>query len=156
MGLVEALSDYARQVGATTDLTVHLVLDESTARLRSDVETELMRIAQEAITNVRKHARATTLWVTCRVDPPVALLRVEDDGTGLGRGRRDSYGLEIMRERAARIGASVDVRPRDGGGTTVEVVLGAVAVPTAIPGRPTGRAGRAEGGRRADDGLARR
>ena len=59
-GSATALSDYARQVGATSQLTVHLVLDESPNRLRADVETELLRIAQEAITNARKHAGART------------------------------------------------------------------------------------------------
>ena len=147
-GLGTALSDYARQVGSTSHLTVHLVLDESTARLRADVEAELLRIAQEAITNVRKHARARTLWVTCRTAPPAALLRIEDDGRGLGSGRADSYGLEIMRERAARVGAVLDVRNREGGGTVVEAVInGAEESP---------RRSRSEGDLGAHDGAARR
>ena len=83
-----------------------------------------MRIAQEAITNARKHAGARNLWVRCSVAPPSALLAVEDDGKGLGRARVDSYGLEIMQERAERVGADLSVGPRDGGGTVVEVVLG--------------------------------
>ena len=62
--------------------------------------------------------------MTARVDPPHALLRVADDGVGLGPTRDDSFGLEIMGERAARIGATLDFRPRVGGGTIVEVVLG--------------------------------
>lgn len=123
-GLGTALSDYVQRVGAGSQLTVHLVLDESPERLRVEIEAELLRIAQEAITNARKHARAANLWVTCRIDPPTALLRVEDDGTGLGAPRDDSYGLEIMRERATRIGASFVVGPRPGGGTLLEVALG--------------------------------
>ncbi len=149
MGLGAALSDYARQVGATSPLTVHLVLDESPSRLRSDTEAELLRIAQEAITNVRKHARAGNLWVTCRIAPPAALLRVEDDGSGLREGRSDSYGLEIMRERASRIGAELTVGPRDGGGTVVDVVIGGG------PPRPTS-GGTNEGRAGAYDGAARR
>ncbi|HTY73162.1 MAG TPA: sensor histidine kinase [Actinomycetes bacterium] len=147
-GLATALSDYARQVGATSHLTVHLVLDESPSRLRADVETELLRIAQEAITNVRKHAGARTLWVTCRIAPPAALLRVEDDGRGLGPGRLDSYGLEIMKERAARIGASLNVAERDERGTVVEVVIGGQE-------EPGGRT-RREGELGAHDSAARR
>jgi signal transduction histidine kinase len=128
-GLGTALSDYVRQVGAGSGLTVHLVLDESPIRLPIDAETELLRIAQEAITNARKHANAQHLWVTCQVDPPRATLRVEDDGDGLGVPRPDSFGLEVMRERAQRIGAQLTVSNREGGGTAVSVTVGPVRIP---------------------------
>jgi signal transduction histidine kinase len=127
VGLGTAISDYVRQVGAGSNFTVHLVLDEAPVRLPVDAETELLRIAQEAVTNARKHADAANLWVTCRVDPPRALLRVEDDGKGLGRPRTDSFGLEVMRERAGRIGARLSVSGREQGGTAVEVTLGSSA-----------------------------
>jgi signal transduction histidine kinase len=104
---------------------VHLVLDEAPNRLPVDAETELLRIAQEAITNARKHANAENLWVTCSVNPPRATLRIEDDGGGLGKPRTDSFGLEVMRERAERVGAKLTVQNRDDGGTSVEVTLGA-------------------------------
>jgi signal transduction histidine kinase len=123
-GLGTALSDYVRQVGAGAGFTVHLVLDEAPTRLPIDVETELLRIAQEAVTNARKHAKAQNLWVTCRVDPPHAHLQVEDDGRGLGRARVDSFGLEVMRERAQRVGGALEVGEREGGGTRVEVRIG--------------------------------
>lgn len=124
-GLGAALTSYVRSVGTGSGLTVHLVLDESAYRLPIEAETELLRVAQEAITNARKHARARNLWVTCRVDPPRAFLRVADDGTGLGSARPDSFGLEIMRERTARLGAALTVRNRVGGGTVIEVTVGA-------------------------------
>jgi len=133
-GLGSALSDYVRQVGARSGLTVHLTLDESPTRLRPEVEAELLRIAQEAITNARKHAEATNLWVDCRISPPYARIEVADDGRGLGRARDDSYGLGIMKERAARI--SADLRISDSaaassqGGTRVVVTIGTEA-PTA-------------------------
>jgi len=122
-GLGAALAAYVRSVGAEANLTVHLVLDESAHRLAIDVETELLRIAQEAVTNARKHARARNLWVTVRIDPPRAFLRVADDGTGMGTPRPDSYGMEIMAERANRLGALLSVRNRVGGGTVVEILL---------------------------------
>ena len=128
VGLGTALSDYVRQVGVGSHFTVHLVLDEAPTRLSIDAETELLRIAQEAITNARKHANAQNLWVTCSVNPPTALLRVEDDGKGLGIPRDDSFGLEVMRERAERVGAQIHVSNREEGGTRVEVTLGAARV----------------------------
>lgn len=127
-GLGATLSSYVRQVGTSSGLTIHLVLDESSHRLPADTETELLRIAQEAVTNARRHARARNLWVTCRVNPPHAFLRVADDGQGLGSPRIDSYGLEIMRERAGRLGVQLSVRERVGGGTVIEIALGNAAI----------------------------
>ena len=130
-GLGAALSTYVRQVGAATDLTVHLVLDEAAARLNQAIEMELLRIAQEAITNVRRHALASNLWVTCRIHPPAVFLRIADDGRGLGSPRIDSYGLEIMQERASRIGVSIELRERRGGGTIIDVHTPVVNRPAA-------------------------
>jgi signal transduction histidine kinase len=133
-GLGAALTSYVRTVGTGSGLTVHLVLDESAYRLPIEAETELLRVAQEAITNARKHARARNLWVTCRVDPPRAFLRIADDGQGLGSPRGDSFGMEIMRERTARLGAGLTIRNRVGGGTVVEVTLGATNPGRELPG----------------------
>src|SRR6185436_11567622 len=63
-GLTAAIADYARTIGTTGGLRVHFSLNESTALLPAAVEAELLRIAQEAITNARKHAGAENLWVT--------------------------------------------------------------------------------------------
>lgn len=124
ISLGNALSDYVRQVSAGAAFSVHLILDEAPDRLPITVEAELLRIAQEAITNARKHADAEHLWVTCHVDPPFAHLRIEDDGRGLGVKRIDSFGLEVMRERADRLGGVLDVGQRDPRGTFVDVRLG--------------------------------
>ncbi|HET8971210.1 MAG TPA: GAF domain-containing sensor histidine kinase [Candidatus Nanopelagicales bacterium] len=132
-GLGAALSTYVRSVGTGSGLTVHLVLDESAHRLPIEAETELLRIAQESVTNARRHAQAKNLWVTARVDPPRAFLRIADDGGGLGSPRQDSYGLEIMRERATRLGGQLAVRGRVGGGTVVEVTLGPAGPLPAAP-----------------------
>jgi signal transduction histidine kinase len=124
-GLAAAIADYARTVGASAGLRVHLSLDESTARLPTATEAELLRIAQEAITNARKHAGAENLWVTCELDPPYARIEVSDDGQGIGNQPKDGrYGLAIMAERAERIRGRLEIRPRTPSGTTVAVVLG--------------------------------
>jgi len=122
--LTAVLADHARAIGAQSGLTVHLELAETPSRLRIETETELLRIAQEAITNARKHAGARNLWVTCRIDPPEALLRVADDGRGMTPGRLDSYGFDIMKERSERIGGRFEVSERSGGGTVVQVTTG--------------------------------
>jgi signal transduction histidine kinase len=124
-GLTAAIADYARTVAASAGFRVHLSLDESTARLPAAIEAELLRIAQEAITNARKHAGAENLWVTCAVDPPFAQVEISDDGGGIGDQRPDGhYGLAIMAERAERIRGRLEITPRVPSGTTVAVVLG--------------------------------
>jgi signal transduction histidine kinase len=123
-GLGAALSEYLRMIGTTSGFTVHLTLDESARRLPAETEAELLRIAQEAVNNARKHAAADNLWVTCRVHPPDAEVVIEDDGRGLGKGREDSYGLEVMRERAARSRAVLEIRPRQPRGTYIAVRVG--------------------------------
>ena len=119
--LTSALAEHARHVGATSGITVHLELSETPRRLRVHVESELFRIAQEAIANARKHARAQNLWVTCLVDAPDVYLRIEDDGRGILPGREDSYGMAIMSERAERASCALSVSGRPGGGTSVVV-----------------------------------
>lgn len=124
-GLTAAIAEFARIVGASAGLRVHLSLDDSPARLPAATEAELLRIAQEAITNARKHAGAANLWVTCSVDPPNAQIEVSDDGQGIADQRVDGrYGLAIMKERAERIRGRLEIRPRHPHGTTVAVVLG--------------------------------
>jgi len=124
-GLTAAIAEYARTVGASAGLRVHLSLDESTARLPAATEAELLRIAQEAITNARKHAGAANLWVTCAVDPPFAQIEVSDDGHGISDQRPDGrYGLAIMAERAERIRGRLEITPRNPNGTRVAVLLG--------------------------------
>jgi signal transduction histidine kinase len=119
--LKTALTEHAGQVGTRSGMSVHLLLDETAHQLRPEVETGLFRIAQEAITNARKHSGATNLWVSCRVQPSGVRLDVDDDGHWSGGGRDDSYGLRIMRERAEHIGARLAVSQRLGGGTQVSV-----------------------------------
>ncbi len=119
--LTSVLADHARHVGETAGIAVHLELSESPARLRPAVESEILRIAQEAIANARRHSRARNLWITCVVDAPEVFLRVEDDGRGLLPPRDDSFGLSIMQERADRANCRLSVTDRPGGGTSVEV-----------------------------------
>lgn len=132
-GLGAALSEYVRTVGARSELTVHLTLDEAPTRLAPVVEAELLRIAQEAITNARKHASADHLWVDFWSDPPKARLVVRDDGTGIAAARDDSFGISIMRERAQRIDATLDIHtersPERSRGTTVQVTVTAKTLP---------------------------
>jgi signal transduction histidine kinase len=117
--LSASLADYTREVSHATGLRVHLSLAESGPPLSPRHATEVLRVAQEAIGNVRKHARATNLWVSLDSDGTSLHLEVADDGIGNASPRDRHWGLQGMRERAQGVGAGLDVAPRPGGGTVV-------------------------------------
>lgn len=124
VGLARTLGDYVQRVGTQAGLVVHVSTDESPHRLPIATEIEILRIVQEAVTNVRRHAEAKSLSLSVIVDPPFALITVTDDGRGLQPGRPDSVGIQGMRERARRIGADLRVEAvPDGRGTAVEIRL---------------------------------
>lgn len=135
-GLGATLTDYVRQIGARSNMKVHISLDEAGTRLTAGVEAELFRIAQEAITNARKHSRARNLWVECRVQPPYARIDITDDGCGIELSGENSFGLRIMEERANRIDATLDVgtnpNPGPNPGTIVTVEMNKPSVETAL------------------------
>lgn len=130
-----ALSSVARHLSESSGVPIQVTLDEQPARLPPEVEAELFRIAQEAMTNAVNHAQASCIDVVCQVYPPAALISVADDGRGLQAARDDSYGLKIMRERAELISARLDLSESPGGGLTVTVQVGprdtGLRVPTA-------------------------
>ena len=132
-GLGESLAAYARQVGSTSSLRVHVTLDEDGPRLPRDVERELLRIAQEAMTNVRKHARADNLWLRCHVRSPYAEVEVRDDGPHPHSPRPDSQGLTIMRERARSVGATLTIDPPTAGRAGTRVVVRVGDRPASLP-----------------------
>jgi signal transduction histidine kinase len=124
VGLSRTLGDYVQRVGSQAGLVVHVSTDESPHRLPIATEIELLRIVQEAVTNVRRHAEASSVWLAVVIAPPYARVSVSDDGKGLRPGRPDSMGITGMRERARRIGATLRVESRtDGPGTMVEVCI---------------------------------
>jgi signal transduction histidine kinase len=85
-----------------------------------------MRVAQEALTNVRKHACAKGVWVSAEAADGCLRLRIEDDGRGfdmaaLAREAEAHFGQRIMRERMADVGGSVTVDSAPGNGTRVVI-----------------------------------
>jgi signal transduction histidine kinase len=117
-----ALTDYVQELSRDTDLRVHLVLDNSAADLPARAQSELMRIAQEAIGNVRRHAQATHLWVSLVADCGAVRLEVADDGVGNASPRDRHWGLQTMHERARGLGAKLSIETRTGGGTVVRLI----------------------------------
>ncbi|MCA1710640.1 MAG: histidine kinase [Actinobacteria bacterium] len=117
-GLGAALGAYIRAISTGRQLTVHLSLQESPFRLPSDREVALFQLAQLVAQDVRQKGTAANLWVTLSVDPPSAQLSVEHDG-----GLVDRRDLAEVASAVERLGGSVAVRPRAGGGTVVDAVF---------------------------------
>jgi two-component system nitrate/nitrite sensor histidine kinase NarX len=106
---------------------VALRLDGQTLPLEPDTQLQVMHILQEALSNVRKHAGATRVDVEVKRGPGHRFV-VRDDGRGFEpvTGPADAsehVGLRIMRERAQRIGATLDVRSQPGRGTEIALSL---------------------------------
>ncbi len=111
---------------STIDVTV-VVPDDRSARLPTVVENELLRIAQEALTNVEKHAMATHAHVGWSVENGRGVLVVQDNGRGFdpSKGiRGTAYGLVGMRERAAAVGAILEITSEPDQGTVITVLTG--------------------------------
>jgi signal transduction histidine kinase len=118
-----AIGSIARHLSGSSGVPIQVTLDESTQRLRPEVEAELLRITQEAMNNAVRHSGAGQIEVQCTVAPPRAEITVSDDGHGILGRREDSHGLEIMAERARLVEAEFTVRSRDPHGTVVSVVV---------------------------------
>jgi predicted ATPase/signal transduction histidine kinase len=95
--------------------------------LSPQVQQDLLRIGQEAISNALRHAQPTEIRVSLRVNPPNLVLKVTDNGSGLAKSRGVSegqgFGFANMRARAKNLGATLEVRSKYGQGTSVIVRL---------------------------------
>ena len=93
--------------------------------ISTEVQNELFRIAQEALTNISKHARAKSAWINLTFTVDQIILTIRDNGVGLAATNstksNGSYGLEAMRERAQRIGGRLQIENSKNGGTSVRV-----------------------------------
>ncbi len=123
--LPEAIRDYAERWEDQTGITVALKL-EADPVLPPGVQTQLLRITQEALANVRKHSGASQVAISLVKDGPFLRLEVQDSGSGFkvetqADPRRPSFGLTSMRERASSIGGELRIASEPGKGTTVEV-----------------------------------
>jgi two-component system, sensor histidine kinase PdtaS len=124
-GLAAALETYAERVASRGNLELIANLpDLAPPPLPSEVRIALFRAAQEAISNVLKHANATQLEISLQGENGRVRLRVEDDGQGFepeapSQKEASTWGLKIMRERIESIGGKVQIESEPGQGTRV-------------------------------------
>jgi signal transduction histidine kinase len=119
--LKRGLEELARDLRANTFLNVRLTADAIEPNLLTPEQTvEILHVAQEALSNVRKHARASTVELDLIRDADAVVLSIEDDGIGIDKGRRDGLGgngLPNMRERARAAGGQLAFEPGEHSGT---------------------------------------
>jgi PAS domain S-box-containing protein len=126
-GLAAALHWYAEEFGRRSGIAATVTEREGTPRLAALVEGVLFRIAQEALTNVAKHAAAGKVQIGLGAQGGVLRLSVADDGRGFDASRvrpptrQGGWGLMIMRERAESAGGRLHVESAPGNGTCVVV-----------------------------------
>ncbi|HEY6056654.1 MAG TPA: sensor histidine kinase [Candidatus Limnocylindrales bacterium] len=128
LGLEGSIVDTAGTMAALTGTPIETDLAVGGEHLDEAAQTVVLRVVQEALQNVRKHAAASHVRVSSRLDGSDWVIEIRDDGRGFdvdavaARGRRN-FGLQFMRERAELIGARFEVRSRPDGGTIVWLAI---------------------------------
>jgi signal transduction histidine kinase len=143
LGLGAAIEGLADNHAAASGLEVKVDIDlgrgegGSSTRLERELESNVYRLVQEALTNVSKHAQAETVWVEVGLDEDTIEIRVRDDGVGFDMDARSSgFGLVGMRERVALAGGSLTIVSTPGVGTELRG-----RIPLERPARGLRRAG---------------
>jgi len=119
--------DYLDQYGARNGIAVSSALsEEGLSLLGVETKIQVSRILGEALSNIRKHAKAEHVWVTSHHDSQWVNILVEDDGVGIDEDRPHTgvegcFGLAVMAERATALGGSVEIARRAPSGTYVHL-----------------------------------
>lgn len=129
-GLTDALSTLVETWHEDHGVEAAFVVVGDARPLHSEVEATLLRIAQEALTNVAKHAGASRVGVTLTFDEADVILDVRDDGCGFDTAaprRSSSFGLGVMRDRAERLTGTLTLESAPGAGTAVSASIPALS-----------------------------
>ncbi len=127
-GLIQAIEQIVSQFRNETRIRTYLQKDMSASTFPKDTETQILRIIQEALWNIRKHSQAKTVRILLRDNPDERChILIEDDGVGINRqvygSPGEHVGLTIMRERAFKIGGDLRVESEPGEGTRVTLEI---------------------------------
>ncbi len=122
LSITQALQRLIASFEAASELTVNVILAEDIPPLPDSHRLALYRSAQEALTNVQRHAKAHNVWLQLTFQGNAVNLLVSDDGIGLPEGAEQAgFGLRGMRERMGLVGGKLLLEPRHGGGTQLRV-----------------------------------
>ena len=125
--LLEALRQLAERFSRDSRIACKYRADGEACDLPAEIQDELYRVAQEALSNVLKHSRATSVWLLLVCGPGVVVFRIKDNGQGFGAAKPQAgghrYGLATMRERAHRLGGNIEIDSAPGNGTEVTITV---------------------------------
>ncbi len=127
LGLMPALKTYLNEFSTRTGLKIQLASDASVEQLESSVRTMFYRVAQEALTNVHRHARATQVTVIIRQVADLVSLEIDDNGVGFalegtdGTTKLNRLGVLGMKERVEMLGGTFSIASTLNGGTSIRV-----------------------------------
>jgi signal transduction histidine kinase len=129
--VIDALSDFIERWQDQTGVTVDLHIDDTgraVNALSAIAELQLLRIVQEALSNIRKHSGATRAVISIEEQDAGVLVQIRDDGAGFDpetfeRRSIPRFGLSIMRERAAAVGGWLEIDSERGKGTRVTAFI---------------------------------
>lgn len=128
--LAKAIAKFIEQAPSDQPTSVDLAIDGTPYRLHPDLGLNLLRIAQEAITNALRHANAQTIQAHLKYDSQAIELSICDDGCGFEpQSPTRGFGLLGMQQRAARIGATWHLVSQAGQGTTITITPANPALP---------------------------
>jgi signal transduction histidine kinase len=117
----QAIRRQLERFAEETSVAVTYQAEGDSVELPTVLEVVLLRMVQESLTNVRRHAKASVVTVSLQVKENHATLRVSDDGVGFDPAvPADGFGLRGMRNRAAQVGGTLSVHSGESG-TTVEL-----------------------------------
>lgn len=119
--LPAAIRRQCEAFSAEAAIELELNVDDPAPPLGMAADVVLLRVAQEALANVRRHAQATHVRVDLTVGDEAVRLSLSDNGIGLAEGHVDGFGLRGIRTRVTQAGGRVSIGPTPGGGTTVAV-----------------------------------
>jgi len=124
-GIVDAIDYLVCETSKRGDLTIEFEADFPRVRLTANLENTLFRIAQESLTNIRKHSQSSRAEVTLRRQDGRILLKIRDFGTGFDPGQvaNDRFGLRSIRDRAALVGGTAEIRSVPEEGTEIVAEL---------------------------------
>jgi signal transduction histidine kinase len=117
--LPEALSAMARRWAEGSGVDLRFEVTGESVPLSPAIEVTLFRVAQEALTNVAKHARASRAGLTLSYAGDVVLLDIRDDGGGINDENGRGFGLSSMRQRVRGVGGTLEIESTPGEGTAV-------------------------------------
>jgi signal transduction histidine kinase len=130
--LPDALADEVTRWTTTSGVLAEVRTTGDPQALHPEVEVTLLRIAQEALANVAKHAAAAHAWVTLSYMEDVVTLDVRDDGAGFDRAEPSpdggGFGLIAMRQRVNRLAGQLEIESEPGAGTAVSASLPAISL----------------------------